>query len=92
MGWTVGTQQERGWFYQHFALSMLESRNCVGWHWFQYMDNDPLETKVDPSNRDSNKGIVTVKYEPYWPLLRAMSDLNAAVYPLAAYFDGKEGK
>jgi hypothetical protein len=90
-GWTLATQQERGWFYQHFAMSMLESRHCVGWHWFKYIDNDPLDTKVDPSNRDSNKGIVTTSYEPYEPLLKAMRELNSQVYPLTVYFDKPRG-
>lgn len=90
-GWTLATQEDRGWFYQHFALAMLESRDCVGWHWFKYIDNDPLDTKVDPSNRDSNKGIVTTSYQPYEPLLRAMRELNFQVYPLTVYFDKPRG-
>jgi len=86
-GWTVATQQERGWFYQNFTLALLESRACVGWHWFKYMDNDPEDTTTDPSNRDSNKGIVTATYEPHVPLMDAMRELNRAAYPLTAYFD-----
>jgi len=86
-GWTVPTQRERGCFYQNFTLALLESRVCVGWHWFKYMDNDPSDTRTDPSNRNSNKGILTVAYEPYRPLLEAMKRLNAAAYPLTAYFD-----
>ena len=89
-GWTVPTQQERGWFYQNFTLALLESRVCVGWHWFKYMDNDPEDTRTDPSNRDSNKGIVTATYEPYTPLLDAMKALNRVVYPLTTYFDSRE--
>ena len=45
------------------------------------------DLKTDPSNRDSNKGIVTVAYEPYTPLLDAMRALNAEAYRLTAYFD-----
>ncbi len=86
-GWTVPTQRERGYFYQNFTLALLESRVCVGWHWFKYMDNDPTDTRTDPSNRDSNKGMLTVTYEPYSPLLEAMRQLNAAAYPLTEYFD-----
>ncbi|MHC4406774.1 MAG: hypothetical protein ACYTG0_44700, partial [Planctomycetota bacterium] len=74
---------------QNFTLGLLESRCAVGWHWFKYMDNDPEDRSTDPSNRDSNKGIVTTGYEPYTPLLDAMRDLNRAAYPLAEYFDGK---
>jgi hypothetical protein len=40
-GWVVKTQADRGAFYQNFALALLESGTCLGWHWFKYMDNDP---------------------------------------------------
>jgi len=86
-GWTVPTQTDRGHFYQHFALSLLESRGCVGWHYFKYADNDPLDTSADPSNRDSNKGIVNFRYEPYTELLDAMQALNRQAYRLTVYFD-----
>jgi len=88
-GWTVHTQKERGYFYQHFTLSLIESQGCVGWHYFKYADNDPLDRSVDPSNRNSNKGILNARYEPYRPLLDAMKALNSRVYPLADHFDGK---
>ena len=88
-GWIVRTQADRGLFYQNFTLALLESGTCVGWHWFKYMDNDPEDTSTDPSNRNSNKGIVTVRYEPYVPLLERMKALNGSVYPLADYFDRK---
>ena len=52
-GWTVATQQERGWFYQNFTLALIESQVCVGWHWFKYKDNDPRDRTTDPSNRDA---------------------------------------
>lgn len=90
-GWLVKTQRERGLFYQNFTLALLESRVCVGWHWFKYMDNDPDDTKVDPSNRDSNKGIVNNRYVPYAPLLDAMKELNERSYALAAFFDQQAG-
>lgn len=88
-GWIVPTQKDRGLFYQNFTLALLESRTCVGWHWFKYQDNDPADLKAEPSNRDSNKGIVTVKYDEYRPLLETMKALNQQVYPLIDRFDGK---
>lgn len=88
-GWTVKTQADRGRFYQNFALGLLESGGCVGWHWFKYMDNDPDDQTTDPSNRNSNKGIVTIRFEPYRPLLDAMKELNSQVYSLADYFDSR---
>lgn len=86
-GWNVPTQRDRGWFYQNFSIALLESKNCVGWHWFKYLDNDPEDMTTDPSNRDSNKGLVNLRYEPYPDLLAAMNSLNANVYALADHFD-----
>ncbi|HSY18291.1 MAG TPA: hypothetical protein VK815_08160 [Candidatus Acidoferrales bacterium] len=90
-GWIVKSQHDRGLFYQNFALGLLESKVCVGWHWFKYSDNDPSEPNTDPSNRDSNKGIVTFRYEPYATLLEEMKPLNDRVYVLADYFDRPAG-
>jgi len=86
-GWNVPTQRDRGWFYQNFTLALLESKNCIGWHWFKYLDNDPDDLTTDPSNRDSNKGIVNLRYEPYIELVAAMKSLNANIYALADHFD-----
>ena len=86
-GWTVATQRERGEFYQNFTLDLLQSKDCVGWHWFKYMDNDPNDKASDPSNQNSNKGIVKVNYETYPPLLDAMKPLNESAYALTRYFD-----
>jgi len=86
-GWLVKTQRERGLFYQNFTLELLKSKVCVGWQWFRYSDNDLEDKTVDPSNRDSNKGIVNNRYEPYLPLLEAMKSLNERIYSLADYFD-----
>lgn len=86
-GWVVKTQGDRGRFYENFTLGLLESRVCIGWDWFKYMDNDPANTSADPSNRDSNKGILSNRYEPYGPLLEAMKRLNERTYSLVDYFD-----
>jgi hypothetical protein len=86
-GWIVKTQADRGRFYQNFTLGLLESKVCVGWQWFKYGDNDPSDKTTDPSNRDSNKGVVSARYKPYTELLAAMKELNARVYTLAGYFD-----
>lgn len=86
-GWNVPTQKDRGWFYQNFALGLLESRNCAGWHWFKYLDNDPDDKTTDPSNRDSNKGLVNLRFEPYADLAASMKRLNTNLYALADYFD-----
>lgn len=86
-GWLVKTQKDRGAFYQNFTLGLKQSRVCVGWHWHRYADNDPDDRKLDPSNRDSNKGIVNNRYEPFPELLDAMKSVNQQIHRLAGYYD-----
>jgi hypothetical protein len=86
-GWIVRTQKDRGLFYQNFTLALLESKNCVGFHWFKYQDNDPTNLKTDPSNRDANKGIVTLGYSLYTDMTDKMKELNKNVYSLIDFFD-----
>jgi len=88
-GWIVKTQADRGRFYQNFTLGLLESQICVGWDWFKYIDNDPDAKGVDPSNVDSNKGIVSNRYESYVPLLDAMKQINERIYGITAHFGPK---
>lgn len=85
-GWTVRTQKDRGLFYQQFVVGLLENRNCVGWHWFKYMDNNP-DSLDEESSKESNKGILGINYQAYQPLLDLMDETNARVYRLANYFD-----
>ncbi|MDP4187617.1 MAG: agarase [Bacteroidota bacterium] len=91
-GWEVKTQEDRGKAYQNFCLGLLESKNCVGWHWFKYMDNDPTEANAEPSNTDANKGIVDNYYNLYRPLTNAMKQLNLNRFALIKYFDGLNSK
>lgn len=88
-GWVVRTQADRGRYYQHLTLQMMESPHCVGMHWFRYHDNDPEDLSVDPSNRDSNKGIVTIEFEPYPDLLNAMKELNLRAYTILDHLRGR---
>jgi hypothetical protein len=88
-GWIVRTQRDRGLFYQNYNLALLESKNCVGWHYFKYQDNDPTATGVDPSNIDANKGIVDNDYNVWEPMMEKMKELNNQVYHLIEYFDGR---
>ena len=88
-GWLVNTQAERGDFYQNYALQLIQSKTIVGWHWFKYQDNDPNDPHAELSNRDANKGIVNIKYQPYAPLLERMRQMNPNAYALADYFDAR---
>lgn len=89
-GWIVRTQKDRGLFYQNYNLSLLASKNCVGWHYFRYQDNDPRAKAVDPSNLDANKGVVDVNYNVWTPMMEKMKELNTQVYTLIEYFDRKK--
>lgn len=86
-GWNVRTQLDRGYFYENFTIELLKSKYCVGWHWFTYQDNDPLNLKTDESNRDSNKGIVDSQFNEYKPLLERAKMVNTNVWNLIHFFD-----
>lgn len=91
-GWLVKTQEDRGKFYQNYCLALLESKNCVGWHWFKYQDNDPTDHKAEASNQDANKGIIDNDYNLYTPLTDKMQELNYNYLQLINYFDNLNKK
>ena len=88
-GFFVKTQNDRGLFYENYTLRLLEAKNCVGWQWFQYTDNDPAGNPTDISSRDANKGIVNNRHEEYTELTKHMVEINKNVYKLIDYFDAK---
>lgn len=85
-GWLVKTQNDRGNHYQNFCLHLLKEANCVGWHWFKYQDNDPEDKLADPSNNDSNKGIVNTRYQSYNVLTDKMKQINEQVFGIIKYY------
>ena len=97
-GQFVQTQKERGMFYQNYTLRLLEAKNCVGWHWFQYLDNDPRNAITpdgrvrDISSTDSNKGIMSNEHEEYTECTKYMAEINKNAYRLIEYFDKKYEK
>jgi hypothetical protein len=88
-GFRVATQQDRGVFYQNFALWLLECPSCVGFHWFKYMDNDPSFKEAEASNINGNKGMFTPEFKEWKELTGMMQELNEQIYPLIEYFDRK---
>ncbi len=91
-GWNVETQNDRGLFYENFTLGLLRSPYSVGWHWFRYQDNDPEDLSTDPSNRDSNKGVVDRDYTPWTGLLDHTRNINSQAYNLMRFFDTQKTK
>ncbi len=86
-GFTVRTQKDKGYAYQHFCLNLLNSKSCVGWHYFKYQDNDPTAKNVDPSNTDSNKGLVNNNFQYYTPFVKLVKELNDNKYNLIKYLE-----
>ena len=88
-GWIVRNQKDRAAHYENFVLKLLSNKQCVGWHWFRYQDNDPADPSADPSNKDANKGIVNTSYQPYLVLLGKMKEIHSLKFHLIDYFDKK---
>lgn len=82
-GFSVPTQNERAYAYQHFTLGLLEAKNCVGWHWFKYQDDDG----TDNSSKPANKGLYDNSYEMFPYLSFFARELNFNAYDLIQYFD-----
>ena len=82
-GFSVPKQEDRAYAYQHFTLGLLEAKNCVGWHWFKYQDDDG----DDNSGKPANKGVYDNYYELYPYLAQFMQEVNYNVYNLIDYFD-----
>ena len=70
-GWVVPTQKERVQHFENFALQMLGTPNCVGIHWFRFVDDD-----------GSNKGVYNLDYEPYQELQDSMKNISRQMYRL----------
>ena len=76
-GFSVETQGERGEFYQNYTISLLENKNCVGYHWFAYRD----ET-------NKNCGIIDRMFNEYSELLADMKEANNNALGIVEHFDG----
>ena len=89
-GWTCINQKERGYFYQNFTLRLLEAKNCIGWLYFQYIDNDPTDETVEEGQKYSNKGIVNsdLDREVYKDYHSQIAQINKNKYALVEHFDG----
>ena len=89
-GFYVQTQTDRADFYENFTTKLLQSRNCVGWQLFHYMDNDPNSGTSDRSSINSNKGIYNNNYEQYTDFTNRLAIFNKNVYKLVSYFQNKK--
>jgi hypothetical protein len=81
-GFSVPTQKERAYAYQHFTLGLLEAKNCIGWTWFKYQDDD-----TGSANSPANKGMYDNYYNMFPYLTTFMKELNYNAYDLINYFD-----
>lgn len=88
-GWLVHNQEDRGAYYQHTALGYLESKSCIGWHWFKYQD-DSRESKALDAAGGANKGMFDTNYTGYGPLTNRAGAVNRQTYALIEYFDHRQ--
>ena len=84
-GIAVRNQAARAYAYQHFTLGLIEARNCVGWHWFKYQDDEP----EDNSYKAANKGIYDKGFKMYPYLGKYIQELNIHTYELIEFFDSE---
>lgn len=82
-GFLVPTQKDRAYAYQHFTLGLLEAKNCVGWHWFKYQDDDGSDNDGKPAN----KGMYDNQYKLYPHLSKYARAINYNAYDLIEFFD-----
>ena len=83
-GMNVRTQEDRGKFYQNFALALMESKNCVGFDWFYMQDTSPDDTQV---SNGGNKGILDGDGNEYTDFTKYIRELNNQKYNLIKFFD-----
>ena len=69
---------------------MLEAKNCIGWLYFQYIENDPTDETIERGQSNSNKGIVNSDHdrEIYKAYHSQIGLINNNKYSLIEYFDG----
>ena len=79
-----------GWcIHRKIEVSFIRTSACVcwkpeivwGWVHFEYNDG------YDSNGKASNKGIVSIEYEPYESFLSQMRQLNLSVHSLIDYYD-----
>jgi hypothetical protein len=89
---TVPTQADRAERCSTYCRTLAALPYCVGWDWFQYMDQPP-GGRFDGEN--SNYGLVSIHDKPYPEITRALKQVNTAAprlhqtsrHPLPAMFD-----
>lgn len=88
-GWLVRTQADRAAYYQHTVLGYVESKSCIGWHWFKYQDDAKESTALDAAG-GANKGIFDTNYQPYPAMIQRARAVNLQAYALTEFFDGRK--
>ena len=80
-GWYVMNMKDRTAFYHNFALALMQHPACVGWHWFEYLDDRPSGV------HNSNKGVVDNRYNPYTEFLEGAREINKEAYNIIDFMD-----
>lgn len=72
----VAREQDRGPAYQKMIKSVLNNRQFVGAHWFQYLDQPASGRWLDGEN--GHLGLVSITDTPWREFTAAVSDTNRA--------------
>jgi hypothetical protein len=89
-GIMVYTQEDRATYYQHYVLTLLESKACVGWVWYRYRDNDQGLWSVGEYVTDPETG--KEEWQPTIGNLRMLHVTYGQVNPQANTFMDDSGK
>jgi agarase len=73
-GVPLATQQERADLLEKYVMELLATNFCVGYHWFQYVDQ-PKEGRFDGEN--SNFGLVSIGDRPWDVVVERVKAVNA---------------
>ena len=79
-GIMVYTQEERAAYFQHYVLTLLESKACVGWTWYRYRDNDQALWSVGDM---TNLRMLHVTYGQVDPQANTFMDDDGKIWEVA---------
>ncbi len=84
----VGTQTERGKFYQNYCLRLLECDSLIGWYWFNYLEATPGDGSSKYMNEDTaNTGLYSNDLNMYTDFAKYVGELNKNIYSLIQHFN-----
>lgn len=78
------TQRQRAAAMTAYVRAVLGMPNCVGYSWYEYVDEPKNAPKSHHRGENSNYGLLTRYGKPYMPLVQAFTLVNAGAVRLHA--------